>query len=171
MGCFTTVILNGHDYQFKTGDDSCEVFKIGDSVPWRLDSQPGRGHLLDGAYPSHSGKSYPANHDFFWYDCFVIIRDHTIFDVAQRLQGESEEEAAERFGVDDDPKREWWTDKAWDIKRQIDEFYEKRRKPQRGHPMLRPLSEPIYDQETDPEVARLYELLFNESILGQNTER
>jgi hypothetical protein len=171
MGCFTTVIHNNHHYQFNTGDDSCEVFNIGDDVPWRLDSMPGRGHLLNGAYESHSGKEYP-NDRHMYSDCFVIIRDHKIFDIVDRKDGdefaESEDEAAKRFGICP-IQRHWWTERAWELSRQIDEFYERRRKPYSGNPLLRPLSEPLYDQEPDPEVCRLSALLKKEPIPGQNS--
>ncbi len=174
MGCFTSVIHDGHEYQFKTGDDSCERFRIGDAVPWRLDCHSGRGHLMDGAYetsgPNDEGWGY-----------FIVIRDHKIFDVVKRkqfkaedndLQYEFEEEAAMRLGIQS-PKREWWTERAWELQAKADKILHdenQARTPKTGNALLRILSVPLYDQPINKEWAAVLDEIRKEPIPGQNPE-
>ena len=168
MGLFTTVIDKDKNYQFKTGDDSCEVFKVGDIVPWRLSSHPGYGHLLDGVYEtSEDGK-------------FVSIKGHEIQPIVRAKSWALKN----KFAIMP-PDKNWWTKKAWKIKAKMDAITNaeverrvaecrKRAKPGQSElttAIRAMMSYPIYDQEPDSEWAKLWQELQKEPIPGQNKER
>lgn len=61
---YTTVLWRAADevrcVQFKTGDDACEVFEVGDTIP--------EGEAIDGVFPGVCGNDIP------FANCTVIVR-------------------------------------------------------------------------------------------------
>ncbi len=110
MGSFTTVVssddsMGFREAQFKTGNDVCETYKIGDQVPWEISiEQPGHGYFLDGWYDAHITLT-----DGTSIDGVVTIRNSRIHSVIW----DPKEVCWARNENYDEPPREWWSEEQW----------------------------------------------------------
>lgn len=136
MGMFSTLIVDNQEIQFKTGNDQCDVFHVGDRVPFKVKSdRAGDVEFPDCVYLDSS--------ESWW----IVIKDHriaayipcktasvenlkTIGDLAQIGDKRRSEfrEIMERFSISEDYPHEWWTDAAWEEKRIGDEERERQEK-------------------------------------------
>lgn len=67
MGMFTSISHpdDGRELQIKTGNDQCDIYKVGDTIPWKPNPWFPGDHI-DGAYPSYSDKGR---------DDWVVVKD------------------------------------------------------------------------------------------------
>lgn len=104
MGCYTTLLHEGREYQFKTGyDDYMEVVKVGDKLTWSPDPFWPGGHV-DGVHDALGDR------DSVW----VIVKDCTVVAVEPRASsvGEDVLRLEKQYGITD-PPRELWTEEQW----------------------------------------------------------
>lgn len=100
MGMFTTVVHDGQEFQFKTGEDQCDTYKVGDKIPWEpAPRYPGQ--CIDGV---HYGHGDGAN------NCFVIVKDCTI--IAIEPTSRKREDLVTKYDIRD-PDPNLWTDEQW----------------------------------------------------------
>lgn len=146
MGMFTSVYVphpdrrgkeldteNGHHWleiQFKTGDDNCDRYHIGDEVDWWVDeNHVGRSCLLDGVYEgcSVNARDPKTQRPTSYGDWWVCVKDHEIAEVVpwDRTSDWGGEEERMPWHVQRDllhtkwmipkePPRELWTEAAWE---------------------------------------------------------
>jgi hypothetical protein len=72
MGMYTSIIhpKDGRELQIKTGNDSCDTYKVGDTVSFFVNKNIfGCGGIFDGIYSSYSDKGP---------DDWVIIKNHKV---------------------------------------------------------------------------------------------
>ena len=132
MGMFTTVVLeNGTEVQFKTGNDACDIYKIGDKVNWSVDKNyVGSTCLTDGVYDGLDYDDELGIDDDYW----VIIKDHVIADV---IKIEKDEEGnwvgigydklINKYDIKELPDNVY-TKEAWDKYNKYQEEFEKKNK-------------------------------------------
>jgi hypothetical protein len=92
-------------YQIKCGWDTCETFKLGDNVPWKIwPDRPGEGYLLDGIYDGFGENSQ----DMVW----VVIHEHKVSAIYPFTIAHSD--VSKAFGKDIlEYSRDWWAEAAW----------------------------------------------------------
>lgn len=114
MGMFSTLIVDGKEIQFKTGYDNCDVFYIGDAVPFEIIAdRAGEVKFADGVYDDNECE--------FW----VVIKGHRIRDVVPMKADKSGyAEIMARYEIPHEYPREWWTEAAWEEKRKLVEKVE-----------------------------------------------
>jgi hypothetical protein len=81
MGMFTTIIPDeGPTIQIKCGYDDCDTYRMGQVVDYCPDlKRPGRGKLPDDAYLGIVAE------DGDWLDRWVIIKDHKVHAIRDRI--------------------------------------------------------------------------------------
>jgi len=122
MGMFTTIEHEGKKYQIHTGrKDDMDTYKVGDTVTWSLDAEPGSGTLLDGAYEA----TYDVDKTYSSPRSYVVIKDHKVHSVVERAF--ACETCVEREFEIEQCKRSWWPESAWAAKEMQDALDQQRR--------------------------------------------
>lgn len=116
MGSYTTVLHEGVEIQFHTGDgDNYSTYKLGDELPFKIDPTfGGRGHFFDGVYDGH-GRRDPVTQRY--QHVWVVVKDHRITALVEQVQLDEEavpqyQRVLEAHGIEE-PPREWWSEEAW----------------------------------------------------------
>lgn len=113
MGMFTTIRdpAKNLEVQIKCGWDACDVFSVGDTVPWQIiEDWPQQGYLLDDVYLGNGGD--PQDWDT-WEAYWVVIENHVVQTAFVLQEGDYYPELRERYGIQDPPE-DLWSDKVWE---------------------------------------------------------
>jgi hypothetical protein len=132
MGSYSSIMHpeDGRELQFKTGNDTCTVFKIGDKVPFSYEKDyPGMAYFQDGIYHTHSNKGN---------DDWVVIKDGHIAAIEPFISDENspnyEEQRSmlwEKYNIKE--IRHLWTKEQWrkqeeDLQKRLEESEDRIRK-------------------------------------------
>jgi len=117
MGMYTIAIdEGGNRWQFKTGDDQCEMYRLGEPIPaadiLADPHNPGSVHLGDGIYDA-CGESAAVDGAEAW----LVIHNGTIVEIVPYVQGEkgiepSEASLFKKWNIQP-PDTNLWTPHQW----------------------------------------------------------
>jgi len=104
---FSTVVYDGKEFQFKTGYDDCDTFRVGETIAWTPDPfWPG----------SHIDGVHSACHDIRQPDWWVIVKDCVIVAVEPPVDLDDYKRLYEKYGITK-PDPRLWTKEQWKAKR------------------------------------------------------
>jgi len=114
MGMFTTILAPDQNLsiQIKCGWDTCDVFSVGQTVPWHIIEEcPNQGYLFDDVYLGIGGTP-KQDDDHSWDDYWVVIKNHVVQEVFLYQEGDQYPDMRTRFQIQDPPE-DLWSEEVW----------------------------------------------------------
>jgi len=102
---YTTILTDDDNIQIKTGNDNCDVYRVGDEIKWNP------SHWTPGESPNgvHSGWSEKGNGETVW----VIIKDYKVHAVIPNSGAPYEDVKLWKLYCINYPADSLWTEAQW----------------------------------------------------------